>query len=136
MDEDENDNFHFANIYDIIQDAWRHELNTGHYDRPHNHHGRLRTLITRILNIVLMYIIAIIVLAFFYIQAMETITFIRNKSVVLSTKYAWVSFLVILTVAICVLVDIWLEVNGVIIFAQAREDGWVRIPEWAEGEGQ
>jgi hypothetical protein len=133
MDENENDNFRFANVYDIIQDVWRHELIPEHHDRPHNHHSRLRALITRILNIILTYIIAIIVVAFLYIQAMETITFVRNKSVIFSTKHVWVSFLVVLTVAICLLVDIWLKMNGVVVFAQAREDGRGRM---SEGEGR
>jgi hypothetical protein len=109
MDENENDNFRFANVYDIIQDVWRRGLIPEHHDRPHNHHSRLRALTTRVLNIILTYIIAIIVLAFFYIQTMEAITFVRNKSVIFSTKHVWVSFLVVLTVAICVLVDIWLR---------------------------
>jgi hypothetical protein len=133
MDEDENDNFCFANIYDIVQDVWRRGLIPEHHDRPHNHHSRLRALITRILNIILTYIIAIIVLAFLYIQAMETITFVRNKSVVFSTEYSWVSFLVVLTIAICLLVDIWLKLNGVVVFARAREDGWGNM---SEGEGR
>jgi hypothetical protein len=67
---------------------------------------------------------------------METISFVRNKSVIFSTKYAWVSCLVMLTLAICLRVDIWLVENDVVIFEQARVAVWERMPlwvwEWAE----
>jgi ABC-type phosphate transport system permease subunit len=88
---DDEADFHFDDTIDMIRDAWRHDLIPQQHDLPHNQPRESRTLTThlgRILTYIFTYIIVIIVLAFLYIQVMETISFVRNKSVIFSTKYA------------------------------------------------
>jgi hypothetical protein len=112
-------NFHSADMYHP-QDATNLALKCEHHNDPHN---RQTAHFSRILNFVLAYIIGTIVIGFFMFQALEFISFlIFHPSP--SFMEVFLRILVPLFVSNCI--DIWLEINGVVIFEQTKRriDGW------------
>jgi hypothetical protein len=111
--------FHSADMYHP-QDATNLALKCEHHNGPHNHQT---AHFARILTIVLKYMIGTIVIGFFMFQALEFISFLIFHP---SPSFMEVFLRMVVPVFVCNCIDIWLEINGVVIFEQTKRriDGW------------
>jgi hypothetical protein len=112
-------NFHSADMYHP-QDATNLALKCEHHNGPHN---RQAAHFSRILNFVLAYIIGTIVIGFFMFQALEFISFLIFHP---SPSFMEIFLRVLVPVFVCNCIDIWLHINGVVVFEEAKR----RIDEW------